>query len=113
MELHPQSFPKLKRILERFATGQFSLTAIQREMAKAGLVGPQNKKPLPISSISHLLANPFYHSVFSVFFRKGVIHQGSHVPMLTKQRWDEIQRARINVAKPRKRRGVQPDCLKG
>lgn len=110
MELHPQSFPKLKRILERFATGQFSLTAIQREMAKAGFVGPQNKKPLPISSISHLLANPFYHSVF---FHKGVIHQGSHVPMLTKQRWDEIQRARINVAKPRKRRGVQADCLKG
>src|SRR5207245_7360186 len=40
IEPDPETFPKMKRIFELFATGQHSLTAIQRELAAAGLVGP-------------------------------------------------------------------------
>ena len=49
IEPHPEVFPKLKRILEQFATGQYSLTAIQREMAAIGLVGNLSGKTLPLS----------------------------------------------------------------
>jgi len=51
------------------------MTAIQREMFKAGLVSERTKRPLPISSISHLLTNPFYYGVFRF---KGELHQGVH-----------------------------------
>jgi len=60
IEPNPQTFKKVKRILERFATGEYSLTAIQREMATAGLVGIRSKKPLPLSSIGNMLRNPFF-----------------------------------------------------
>jgi len=102
IEPHPKDFPKMKRIMERFATGQYSLTAIQREMKAAGLVGRLSGKPLALSSIGHLLANPFF---YGVFMHKGEMHQGAHVPMISKATFDAIQQARIAVGKPRKRRG--------
>jgi len=102
IEPHPEHFPKLKRILERFATGEHTLTSIMKEMTKAGLVGGQRGRQLCLSSVGHLLENPFY---YGAFYHKGVLHQGSHVPMLSKRTWDEIQRARMAVSKPRQRRG--------
>jgi site-specific DNA recombinase len=101
IEPHPKDFPKMKRIMERFATGQYSLTAIQREMKAAGLVGRLSGKPLALSSIGNVLGNPFY---YGVFMHKGEMHQGAHVPMISKATFDAIQKARIAVGKPRKRR---------
>src|SRR5258706_5208311 len=60
IEPHPENFQKVKRLLGRFATGQYSLTAIRKEMAAIGLVGQRSQKPPPLSSISNLLMNPFY-----------------------------------------------------
>jgi len=102
VEPHPEVFPKLKRVLEQFATGRYSLTAIQKEMAAVGMLGNLSKKPLPLSSIGNLLRNPFY---YGVFFHKGEMHQGVHIPMVSKQTFDEVQEALVAVAKPRKRRG--------
>ena len=102
IEPHPQLFPKVKRVLELFATGQYSLTAIQRELAAAGIVSALNKKPLPLSSIGNFLRNPFY---YGVFLHKGEMHQGIHAPMISKKTFDEIQTALVIVGKPRKKRG--------
>jgi len=101
IEPHPKFFKKMKHILAHFATGEVSLTAIQREMAAAGIVGERSKKPLPLSSIGNLLRNPFYYGVFA---HKGEIHQGVHVPMITKKTFDEIQDALVKVGKTRHKR---------
>jgi site-specific DNA recombinase len=101
VEPHPENFKKVKRILTLFATGQYTLTGIQRELTKVGLVGERSKKPLPISSVHKLLANPFYYGVFVI---KGEMHQGTHVPMISKATWDDMQKARIATAKPRHRK---------
>ena len=98
MEPHPTNFPKLKRILELFATGEYTLTSIQREITKAGLVGLRSKQPLTLSSIEHILRKPFY---YGVFFHKGELHQGTHVPMISKKTFDQIQSALIANGKPR------------
>ena len=98
---HPQNFKKVKRILERFATGEHTLTALQKEMASVGLIGERSKKPLPLSSIGNILRNPFY---FGLFVHKGELHQGAHIPMISKKTFDDIQAATIAVGKPRKRR---------
>lgn len=101
IEPDPELFPKVKRLLELFATGEYSLTAIQKEAMKLGLVGRQNGKPLRLSSIGNLLRCQFY---YGVFVHKGEVHQGTHAPMITKKTYDQIQAALVAVAKPRKRK---------
>jgi site-specific DNA recombinase len=97
IEPHPTNFKKVKAILEKFATGEYSLTAIQREFTKAGLVGERSKKPLPLSSIFNLLRKPFYYGVFN---HKGELHPGVHAPMISKKTFDEIQKALATNGKP-------------
>jgi site-specific DNA recombinase len=101
IEPHPENFAKMKRMLELFAKGRHSLTAFQRELAAAGIVGERSKKPLPLSSIGNILRNPFYYGLFA---HKGELHQGTHVPMISKKTFDEIQLAYAALAKPRGRR---------
>jgi site-specific DNA recombinase len=101
IEPHPEDFSKMKRILELFATGQYSLTAIRREMAAVGLIGSRNGKPPALSSLSKLFHNPFFYGVFT---HKGEMHPGVHVPMISKKVFDDIQTALVAVGKPRKRR---------
>src|ERR1043165_2565896 len=60
IEPDPDVFPKVKRILEMFATGEHTLTATQRELTATGIVGTRNNKPLPLSSVGNLLRCPFY-----------------------------------------------------
>ena len=98
----------MKRALEHFATGEVSLTAFQKELAAAGIVGERSKKPLPLSSIGTLLRNPFYYGVFS---HKGEIHQGVHVPMITKKTFDDIQTALVKVGKTRHKRSKDKGLL--
>jgi DNA invertase Pin-like site-specific DNA recombinase len=102
IEPDPEDFPKLKKFLERFAGGGQTLTSLMNEMTRAGITGGQMRRTLRISSVSNMLKNPFY---YGAFYHKGVLHQGSHVPMISKETWDKVQLARTAVAKPRKRRG--------
>ncbi len=46
--------------------------------------------------------NPFYYGAFT---HKGEMHQGVHVPMISKQTFDDIQKGRVDraIGKPRKR----------
>jgi len=101
IEPHPELFAKVKRLLELFATGECSLTALQKEATKMGLLGRQNGKPLSLSSIGNLLRCHFY---YGVFLHKGEMHQGIHAPMISKKTFDEIQTALVKVGKPRKKR---------
>ena len=101
IEPHPENFAKVKKALECFSSGTVSLTTLQKHMAAVGLLGERSHKPLPISSIANLLRNPFY---YGVFLHKGELHQGVHVPMITKKKFDEIQKALVTVGKPRKHR---------
>jgi len=101
IEPDPKTFKKVKTILEAFAAGQYTLTAIQRKMFSLGLVGKDGKPP-HLSTIQKILTNPFYYGHFRY---RGEIHQGSHKPMISKKLFDQIQEALITNGKPRKKRG--------
>ena len=101
IEPDKKTFNKVKKCLEAFATGNYTLTAIQRKMFSLGLVGKEGK-PLHLSTIQHILTNPFYYGHFRY---RGEIHQGSHKPMISKKLFDKIQEALIANGKPRKKRG--------
>ena len=101
IEPNRKTFNKVKTILRAFATGEFSLTAIQRKMFSIGLVGRDSKLP-HLSTIYNMLTNPFYYGHFRY---RGEVHQGSHKPMISKKLFDKIQTALIQNGKPRKNRG--------
>jgi len=101
IEPDKKTFRKVKECLEAFATGQYTLTAIQKKMFSLGLVG-KGGKPLHLSSIQTILTNPFYYGHFRY---RGEIHQGSHKPMISKKLFDRIQEALVTNGKPRKKRG--------
>jgi len=99
IEPDKKTFNKMKRILEAFATGNYTLTKIQDKMFSLGLVS-NNGKPLHLSTIQHLLTNPFYYGHFRY---RNEIHQGSHKPMVSKKLFDKIQQALKDNGKPRKK----------
>ena len=101
IEPDPVMFPKVKQLLEMFATGEYTLTSIQREATKLGVLGRQNKKSLPLSSLGNLFRCQFY---YGVFMHKGELHQGMHIPMISKKTFDEIQAALLKIGKPRNKR---------
>jgi len=63
IEPDKKTFGKVKEALGAFATGEYTLTAIQRKMFSLGLVG-KTGKPLHLASIEHILKNPFYYGHF-------------------------------------------------
>ncbi|MDO8499076.1 MAG: recombinase family protein [bacterium] len=101
IEPDKKTFAKVKECLGAFATGQYTLTGIQRKMFSVGLVG-KTGKPLALASISHILDNPFYYGHFRY---RGEVHAGSHKPMISKKLFDKIQEALVANGKPREKRG--------
>jgi len=93
-----KTFAKVRECLESFATGNFTLSTIQSKMFSLGLVGRDNK-PIHLSTIGHILQNPFY---YGMFYFKGELVQGSHKPMISKKLFDKIQIALRDNGKPRK-----------
>jgi len=101
IEPHAENFNKMKKVLELFATGNFTLTELQRKMFSLGLVGQRNKRPPHLSTLQSILTNPFYYGVFKYC---GELHQGGHKPMISKKLFDRIQQALKDNSKPRKRK---------
>jgi len=102
IEPDKKTFNKVKEVLRAFVTGEFTLTKIQSKMFSLGLVGARSGKKTPLSSVEHILKNPFY---YGHFLYRNEIHQGSHKPMISKKLFDRIQEALILNGKPRKKRG--------
>jgi DNA invertase Pin-like site-specific DNA recombinase len=102
IEPDKKTFNKVKEILRAFATENYTLTQIQSKMFSLGLVGARSGKKMPLSSVEHILKNPFY---YGHFLYRGELHQGSHKPMITKKLFDKIQQALKDNGKPRKKRG--------
>ncbi len=107
IEPDPKTFKKVKKILEEFATGRYTLTSIQCKMFSLGLAG-RDGKPLALSSIEKILKNPFY---YGMFYYRGELHQGSHKPMISKKLFDKIQQALKDNGKPRKKRKEKKEFL--
>src|SRR3989338_7581830 len=110
IEPDKKTFNKVKECLGAFATGQYTLTAIQRKMFSLGLVGSRSGKPPFFPSVEHILKNPFYYGHFQY---RGEVHQGSHKPMISKKLFDKIQEALVANGKPRKKRGGKGLLYKG
>jgi len=108
IEPNKKTFGKVKEVLGAFATGNYTLTQIQSKMFSLGLVGARSGKKMPLSSVEHILKNPFY---YGHFLYRGELHQGSHKPMIAKKLFDQIQQALKDNGKPRKKRKEKKEFL--
>ena len=108
IEPDKKTFNKVREILRAFATGNYTLSQIRDKMFSLDLVGPKSGKKMSLSSVEHILKNPFY---YGHFLYSGELHQGSHKPMISKKLFDQIQQALKDNGKPRKKRKEKKELL--
>jgi len=98
----------VKEVLRAFATGNYTLSQIRDKMFSLGLVGQRSGKKMSLSSVEHILKNPFY---YGYFLYRGELHKGSHKPMISKKLFDKIQKTLKDNGKPRKKRKEKKEFL--
>ena len=103
IEPDKRTFNKVKNALEAFATGKYTLPSLQTKIAADDLTGLHGR-PLQISTIQRILANPFY---YGMFMYRGELYQGTHKPMISKKLFDRIQQISHDHAKPRKNKDLK------
>jgi site-specific DNA recombinase len=89
IEPDPDVSPIVSRLFEWYATGNYSLEDITTMAQTAGLVSRRSKSPLPRGTIHKILRNRIYMGDFEW---KGRIHQGIHVPLITRELWEGVQK---------------------
>ena len=92
----PAKAPLVKQAFERYATGEYTLIELRREMNAAGLRGIRNNV-MSLSRYQYFLKNPFYYGVFQL---SGELHEGSHEPLISKALFDSVQEAMVRRSKP-------------
>ena len=79
--------PHLRRMFELYATGNYSLSRIEKELYEAGLRS-RSGKMLGVSRIHLLLQNPFYCGKISW---NEQVYNGKHEPIIKKDVFDKVQ----------------------
>ena len=89
IEPDPDVAPMVARLFEWYATGHHALEDITAMAQTAGLVSRRSKSPLSRGTIHKILRNRIYMGDFEW---KGRIHQGVHVPLITRELWEGVQK---------------------
>lgn len=103
----PQKAPLMKELLEEFSTGNYSAKTLRDKANKSGLINDGNRK-LSTTGTYRYLIDPFYYGYFEW---NGVLHEGGHEPLISKETYDLNQRILKRGSYPRYR--VHNYALKG
>ena len=95
----PERFPKVKRLLHRFLTGNYSVRQIhklanEQLLLRTRRTKRQGGKPLSLSGIYYLLSDPFYCGKFwwhNQETGEKELQQGKHPPMISEDEFWRIQ----------------------
>lgn len=87
---------QVKNLLERYASGNFSMKALVHQAWDIGLRSRYGKR-LHKSQIESLLKDPFYYGRFDW---KGELKEGVHTPTISKEIFDMIQEVRTRRKTP-------------
>ncbi len=94
--IDPVKSPFVKELFESYATGQYTLQDLKKCSFKWGLTG-RTGKPLVKAELYRILTRPFYYGLMKY---TGEWHQGTHGPLITKELFDQVQRALRRNGKP-------------
>ena len=82
IELHPENAPIIKRIFELYATGQFPLTVLRKQIHK------EFGKEIARAYLYSILKNPAYIGTFQW---AGKTYSGNHPRLITTELFDTVQ----------------------
>lgn len=85
----PTKAPLIRQVFELYATGAYSLKALQKEMYARGLRNNSNGR-ITLNGLSCILNNPFYMGVIRLK-RTGEMFPGVHEPLVTAEVFDRAQ----------------------
>ncbi len=85
----PIKAPLVRELFELYATGAHSLKTLRHEVARRGLVTPSGR-PLALSGIAAILANPFYCGILKVR-GGGESYAGVHEPIISPALFAAVQ----------------------
>jgi site-specific DNA recombinase len=88
--LDPLRAPLMKMAFELYATGRYSLEALEQKLLELGLRSKANNK-VSDSVLSRLLSNPFYMGVIRIK-KTGETYLGIHEALISKDLFDRVQR---------------------
>lgn len=92
--------PLIRRLFELYATGKFSLVEVRDKLYSEGMRSRTGKR-LSKSMVESILKNSFY---YGEFVWKGCRYQGNHVPLISRDLYDCVQRALRIDGKPKTRK---------
>ncbi len=92
-----ERFPLVRKIFDLALTGQYSVLQLmkiandQLGLRTKGYKVSRPDKKISRTNMYRLLTNPFYYGWFEFPEHSGNWYKGNHVPMITKEEYDEIQ----------------------
>jgi len=108
IEPDPERSPLIARLFDLYASGEYSLKALTVKAHALGLTHSRSGRRMMKAEIHRILQNPIYVGDFRWL---GKLHQGSHDPLVTRERFVEVQ-AVLN-RKPRARYPKQKRAFMG
>lgn len=100
--IDPLKGPLLKRLFERYATGEFSLKVMVRQADMLGLTSV-NGTPIHLSALSVIFRNPFYTGLILIK-RTGQSYEGGHEALIPPNLFKRVQDVLNGRVVPRKTR---------
>ncbi len=94
--LDPVRAPLVKRAFELYASGQFSIKSLEREMDVRGLQ-TRNGRAASKRCIENMLSNPFYCSLIRLK-RTGEIFEGTHKKLISAKLFETVQAVKSGKA---------------
>ncbi len=88
IDTDPEVTPIVARLIEWYATGQYSLKEAANKARAAGLVYRKSGNPVPVSTVHSILRNRLYTGQFEW---NGKLYQGRHEPLISIDLWERVQ----------------------
>jgi len=88
IEQDPEMAPRIRRVFELYATGDYSIRDLAAEAKLIGLVTHKGRSFSP-SNIQYLIHHPLYRGLVPW---GGALHQGTHEPIVDAELWRRVER---------------------
>jgi len=98
IDIDPGKAPKIRKLFELYATGEYNLKALTNWCRDNKLKGNLNKE-IAVSHIQKILQNIFYIGLMKY---KGEVFEGKHTPLISKKLFDNVQGVLKQRGKPQK-----------
>lgn len=87
--IDPVRGPLIQEAFRQYATGEYNLASLCREMKRRGLETTGGRS-LGISAMARILSNPFYYGLIRIR-KNGQSFTGAHEPLISKSMFDAVQ----------------------